>query len=230
MSGRRVVLWRHGRTQWNAEQRFQGHSDIPLDELGLAQAQAAASVLAELNPNKLVSSDLMRSRDSVSELAKLTGLPVEVEPDVRETSGGKWEGMNRAELQAAYGDDLKAWAAGSNLIPGETGERRTDVAARMTAAIDRHLLDVPDDGILVVGTHGGSARAALCSMLELERVDWGIFGVLANCSWAVLLESGSPGTSLTQVVAEPSPKYPDIPPTRKWRLEIYNDSVPVLGA
>lgn len=223
------MLWRHGRTQWNAEQRFQGHSDVPLDEIGLAQAKAAAPLLAAMNPDKIISSDLMRSRDSANELALLTGLTPIAEPGIRETSGGAWEGLNRAELQASFGDDLKAWAAGSNLIPGGTGERRTDVAARVTAAIDTHLLDVPDGGTLIVATHGGSARAALCSMLELEPENWGVFGVLGNCSWSVLLEGGSPGNSLTQVVAEPSDKYPDIPPTPKWRLESYNESATDLS-
>ena len=218
------MLWRHGRTQWNAEQRFQGHSDVPLDEVGLAQAQAAARQLAALEPSKIICSDLMRSKDSATELAQLTGLEAIVERGIRETSGGQWEGLNRAELQAAFGADLKAWAAGSNLVPGETGERRTDVAARMTAAIAQHLEDVPAGGTLVVATHGGSARAALCSMLDLDQASWGIFGVLGNCSWAVLLEGGSPGSSLTQMVAEPSAKYPDIPPTPKWRLEEYNSS------
>ncbi|MFZ1362042.1 MAG: histidine phosphatase family protein [Candidatus Nanopelagicales bacterium] len=219
------MLWRHGRTQWNAEQRFQGHSDVPLDEVGLAQAKAAAPLLAAMNPSKIISSDLMRSKDSANELALLTGITPIEEPGVRETSGGAWEGLNRAELQASFGDDLKAWAAGSNLVPGGTGERRTDVAARVTAAIENHLVDVPDSGTLIVATHGGSARAALCAMLELDPASWGVFGVLGNCSWSVLLEGGSPGGSLTQVVAEPSEKYPDIPPTPKWRLESYNESV-----
>lgn len=216
------MLWRHGRTQWNAEQRFQGHSDVPLDEVGLAQAKASAQVLAGMNPSKIVSSDLVRSQSSALELSALTGVPVEVDPQVRETSGGKWEGLHRSELDEQYGDELRAWAAGSDLVPGETGERRSAVAMRMTAAIERHLQDVPAGGILVVATHGGSARAALCSMLGLDQASWGVFGVLSNCSWCVLLEGGSEGRSLTQLVAEPSERFPDIPPTPKWRLEEYN--------
>lgn len=216
------MLWRHGRTEWNRLQRFQGHSNVPLDEVGVAQAKAAAKVLATTNPSKIISSDLDRSVASAAELAKLTGLQVQVDPAIRETSGGSWEGLHRSELDANYGEELRAWAAGSDLVPGETGERRSEVAARMTAAITSHLVDVPAGGSLVVATHGGSARAALCSMLGLDQASWGMFGVLSNCSWCVLVEGGSPGGSLTQLVAEPSARFPDIPPTPKWRLEEYN--------
>lgn len=195
---------------------------MPLDELGVSQAQAAAQALAQLQPTKIVSSDLDRAVDTASALAQLTGLTITVDSDLRETSGGAWEGLNRQELSAQFGDDLQAWAAGSDLVPGGTGERRTEVAARMVTAIERHLADIPPDGTLVVATHGGSARAALCSMLGLEFASWGIFGVLSNCSWCVLLEGGSPGKSLTQLVAQPSENYPDIPPTPAWRLEEYN--------
>src|SRR5690606_6464496 len=76
LSGRKVVLWRHGRTGWNAQHRFQGHSDVPLDPVGVAQARAAAAVLARLGPSKIVSSDLQRARHTAQALADLVQLPV----------------------------------------------------------------------------------------------------------------------------------------------------------
>ncbi|HEU4490154.1 MAG TPA: histidine phosphatase family protein, partial [Jiangellales bacterium] len=60
--GRRVVLWRHGRTEWNAAGRFQGQSDVALDDSGRAQAERSARLLAALWPTVLVSSDLLRAR------------------------------------------------------------------------------------------------------------------------------------------------------------------------
>ena len=60
MTSRRIILWRHGRTAWNAERRFQGQTDIPLDDTGLAQASRAAKVLARLHPHRIHSSDLMK--------------------------------------------------------------------------------------------------------------------------------------------------------------------------
>ena len=69
-SRRRVVLWRHGRTSWNAESRFQGTTDIPLDDVGVAQAERAARDLATLGPHRIVASDLDRARAALPSLAK----------------------------------------------------------------------------------------------------------------------------------------------------------------
>jgi len=220
------VLWRHGRTAWNAQRRFQGHSDIPLDDIGRAQALSAAGMLAELKPSKIVSSDLVRARVTAQSLAEATGLGVTVDSELRETFAGQWEGLGRSELETRFGAELAAWAAGSDLAPGG-GERRSQVAARMTGAIDRALADVPDHGVLVVVTHGGSARAAIGSMLGLPTDHWGILGVLTNCAWCVLGEAqvrgvGPQSGSLTDIVAEPSREYPDVPPAPKWRLVEYN--------
>ncbi len=220
-----MVLWRHGRTAWNAERRFQGHSDIPLDDVGQTQARLAAPMLASLNPSKIVSSDLQRARNTAQALADHTGLPMQVDPDLRETFAGGWEGLGREELQRRFGDELAAWAAGSNLAPGG-GERRSDVAARMTAAIDGALADVPSGGVLVVVTHGGSARAAIGSMLGLPADHWGILGVLSNCAWCVLgetqTEAVSATASLADVLTGPTEQFPDVPTPPQWRLVEYN--------
>ncbi len=150
-----------------------------------------------------------------------------MDPDLRETFAGEWEGLGRTELESRFGEELTAWAAGSDLSPGG-GERRSEVAARMTLAIERALVGVPPGGTLVVVTHGGSARAAIGSMLGLPTDHWGILGVLTNCAWCVLGEtqrvstgSGSSG-SLADIIAEPTPRFPDVPPAPQWRLVEYN--------
>ncbi len=183
-------------------------------------------MLAQLNPSKIVSSDLVRAQSTAQALAQAAGLDVVVDPELRETYAGAWEGLGRSELEERFGGELAAWAAGSDLAPGG-GERRSEVAARMTAAIDRALIDVPAHGVLVVVTHGGSARAAIGSMLGLPTDHWGILGVLTNCAWCVLGEAQLPGStpstgSLADVVAAPSAQFPDVPPTPSWRLVEYN--------
>ncbi len=219
------MLWRHGRTQWNAQRRFQGHSDIPLDDVGYAQAELAAAMLVSLKPSKIVSSDLQRARFTAASLAERTGLEVHIDPELRETFAGQWEGLDRKQLQAQFGDELAAWAAGSDLAPGG-GERRSEVATRMTDAVSRALEGVPDGGLLVVVTHGGSARAAIGAMLGLPTKHWGILGVLSNCAWCVLgetqLVATSSTASLADVVAGPSDRFPDVPTPPKWRLVEYN--------
>ncbi len=123
---RRLVLWRHGRTTWNAEHRFQGQTDVPLDEVGVDQARRAAMELATLEPSVIVSSDLIRARDTAAQLAALTGLEVGLDERLRETFAGDWQGLTREEIRARYGSELDQWAAGSDLRPGG-GERRTEV-------------------------------------------------------------------------------------------------------
>ena len=102
----RVVLWRHGQTDWNVENRFQGHSDIPLNKVGEYQVAQAASVLAGLKPNRIISSDLIRAQATAAALADLTNLKVEINPGLRETNGGLWEGKTTPENRATQGQFL----------------------------------------------------------------------------------------------------------------------------
>ncbi|NED79167.1 histidine phosphatase family protein, partial [Streptomyces sp. SID11233] len=83
--GRRIILWRHGQTAWNLERRFQGDTDVPLTETGRAQAKRAARLLASLQPDALIASDLGRAADTAGELAALTGLEITFDRGLRET-------------------------------------------------------------------------------------------------------------------------------------------------
>ena len=189
---RRIVLWRHGRTEWNAARRFQGQTDIPLDSVGVAQAQAAAEQLASLNPTRIISSDLQRALVTAETLAKMCNLDVISDIGLRETFAGEWEGLDREILTEQYGDQLAQWAAGSNLRPGVTGETRTEVAERMHDVITRELEFVGQGGTLVVVSHGGSARAVIAKLIALPPDSWAALGVLTNCSWSVLTEKDTP--------------------------------------
>ncbi len=211
-TGRKVVFWRHGRTEWNAQRRFQGQTDIPLDQVGLDQANEAARLLVGLRPARIISSDLVRASRTAQALSELANVEVETFVGLRETNAGTWEGLTREELVANHGDELAAWAAGSNLRPGG-GETRTEVAQRVIEVINQELTTVGDHETLVVVTHGGSARAAIAMMLELPPEHWAALGVLSNGAWSVLSEKDSPFG----------------PP---WRLQEYNARslpVPALG-
>jgi probable phosphoglycerate mutase len=210
VTSRRIVFWRHGRTTWNAERRFQGQTDVPLDDTGLTQAARAAKELARMRPHRIISSDLSRARATAEALAVLTGLPVAEDAALRETYAGAWQGLTRPELEERFGAELADWAAGSEIRPGG-GETRREVADRMVSSIDRALVDVPPGQTLVVATHGGSARAAIGALLGLPIEHWAALGVLANCAWSVLEENR----------AERGPR---------WRLQEYNaGSLPVTA-
>ncbi|CAB4848463.1 unannotated protein [freshwater metagenome] len=186
-SRRRVVLWRHGRTSWNAESRFQGTTDIPLDDVGVAQAERAARDLATLGPHRIVASDLDRARATAQILADLVGLEVSTDPELRETFAGSWQGLVRDEIAERDGEVFGQWAAGADVRPGG-GETRTEVAARVAAAVRRHVEDLPPGGTVVIATHGGAARAGIGELLGLPIEHWTALGGLVNCAWSVLEE------------------------------------------
>src|SRR5690606_12125195 len=172
---------RHGQTLWNVEHRFQGHSDIPLDEPGLAQAARAATLLASLRPTLIVSSDLQRAHDTGLALGRLVGLDVAVNNGFRERGGGEWEGLTREEIAERWPREYVAWEA-----PG--GEPVTEVAARVAAAMRRWAAKLDDDGLLVIASHGAALRLGICELLGLPQELWSAIGGLGNCCWSVLQE------------------------------------------
>lgn len=185
MAANRVVLWRHGQTDWNVVNRFQGHSDIALNEVGVFQAKHAAQILAGMNPTAIISSDLGRARNTAQELANLTGLSVEIDADLRETDGGLWEGKTGAENRAEDFQNFIRWIDGEDNPAGTTGERRSEVAERAIRAIKKALGDKTDQ-VLIVATHGGTARCILGALLQLPLSHWGVIGGLSNASWSIL--------------------------------------------
>lgn len=181
----RAVLWRHGRTAWNLQSRFQGTSDIPLDDVGLVQARRAARSLALLSPDAVVSSQLARAVETAQVLAELLGLPVIEDPDLQETYAGTWQGKTRPEIIAAYPELFARWIAGEDVRPGG-GESRSEVADRVAAAVERHASLAPEGGTVVLVTHGGATRAGIGRLLGLPIEHAAALGGLVNCAWSVL--------------------------------------------
>ena len=185
MAGNRVVLWRHGQTDWNMVNRFQGHSDIPLNDVGRYQVKHAAEILAGMNPTAIISSDLGRARDTAQALADLVGLNVRTDEDLRETNGGLWEGKTGAENRAEDFQNFIRWIDGDDNPAGTTGETRSEVADRAVSAIMREL-EGKTNQLLIVATHGGTARCVLGQLLQLPLTHWGVIGGLSNASWSIL--------------------------------------------
>jgi len=180
----RVVLWRHGQTDWNVENRFQGHSDIALNKVGEYQVRAAAKVLAALNPDRIISSDLIRAQSTAAALSEITKIKVEINADLRETDGGLWEGKLASENRASHGKLFANWYEGGDEAAGVTGERRSDVAKRAVAVIEKETTNF--SGTIVFVTHGGTVRSVLGSILKLPISQWGVIGGLSNACWSIL--------------------------------------------
>ncbi|WP_067491381.1 histidine phosphatase family protein [Actinomadura hibisca] len=188
---RRLVLWRHGQTAWNVERRFQGKTDIPLDETGVEQAHRAARLLAALRPTTILASPLRRAADTAQALADVTGLTPVHDRDLIERDGGEWEGLTSREIRERYPAEHAAWQP-----PG--GETSAQVAKRVGTALDRALDDLPPTGLLVVASHGAALRLGMSHLLGLPEQVWERLGGLSNCSWSVLAEMRDGGWRLVE--------------------------------
>lgn len=186
MTRRNVLLWRHGRTSWNLAQRFQGHTDVPLDELGRQQAAAAAGALARRAPVTIASSDLGRAAATAQALADLVDVPVRLDRALREADAGRWEGMTHTEIRQQDPDALARWRSDPAQRPGGTGETRGEVGSRVAGAVRRYGTGLAVGETAVLVTHGGAARAAVAQLLGIAPADWHRMTVLDNCCWAEL--------------------------------------------
>ena len=114
---------------------------------------------------------------------------VTVDPRLRETNGGYLGGRTGTEIRAADPERFQQWRSGAD-IPAGGAETRGDVADRAVAAINDALAALPDGGLLVAVTHGGTARASIGRLLELAPEQWRVIGGLANACWSVLTCAG----------------------------------------
>lgn len=197
-SVRRILLWRHGQTPWNVQSRFQGHVDIDLDDVGRAQAIRAAGLLAQLEPAAIVSSDLQRAQDTAAQLSSVTGLPVVLDPRLRETYAGAWQGLTGAEIDAKFGDERTRWRTGLPVRPGGDGELRTEVGARMAASLNEHAAALPPGGLLVACTHGGAVSSGLQALLGIPPKHWPVVSGVGNCHWSLVEERMDGGWILAE--------------------------------
>ncbi|MBY6540562.1 histidine phosphatase family protein [Rhodococcus sp. BP-349] len=208
-SVRRLVLLRHGQTEYNAASRMQGHLDTDLTELGRTQAEVAARALALLQPHRIVSSDLRRAHDTATALSAATGVPVELDERLRETHLGDWQGLTHLDVDDVSPGVRESWRADAGFRP-PGGESRVDVAERSMPLIQELLKD-PEwtTAPVVVVAHGGTIAALTAALLDLPVDRWPVLGGLGNASWVQVAGHGTDDVS--------------------WRLDVWNATAAVAG-
>jgi probable phosphoglycerate mutase len=165
MARRLIYVARHGETDWNVAGRWQGHTDIPLNQRGHAQARALGHALRSVRLAGAVSSDLCRARDTARIAAEVAGVRLHyVDPDLRERTLGCFEGLTREECERLHPVAWKAWLEQQQ--PPDGGEHTHQLALRVKAAIRRVAERVASEAeAALVVTHGGALRAVLTEVV-----------------------------------------------------------------
>lgn len=189
---RRLIVWRHGETEHNAGGIWQGQLDTDLSERGEQQSRQAAAALGEVGPTRIASSDLRRAKHTARALGEVTGLPIGYDARLREIHVGTWQGMSQGDVAEQHPEAVAALARGDDIVRGDHGESVAHVEERVLAAAHELLADLPEDGVLVVATHGVAGRALVAGLIGLsQRQAWLSLGGLRNCHWAELAEHGT---------------------------------------
>ncbi len=156
----KIILLRHGQTEWNILHRYQGHTDIPLNDTGREQAKrAAAYLLKNEEVQTIYCSDLSRTRETAEIVAAKLKLPVYTDMRLREASFGIWEGMTFSEVYERYPQEFKKWYEDVWQYKMPEGETFTEVWERVSLAT-REIIE-RDSGTALLVTHGGVVKTML---------------------------------------------------------------------
>lgn len=202
--GLRLVLVRHGVTDWNREGRFQGRLDPALSDLGRQQASAVARRIAGdpgLRPARIVTSTLARAADTAVAIGTACGVDPELDARLVELGQGDWEGRTHADLKRDDAERYAAWLTTDREPPG--AETVAEGLARVAAALDAHAQGA---GTVCLVSHGGTLRLVARHLLGLE----------ARRAWGMDLDNAS--ISACESI-----------PDGRWRIVRWNDTAHVLG-
>ena len=163
----RIILVRHGQTEWNRVERFRGRADVPLNETGLAQAEATGKrVASEWQPVAVYTSPLSRSVKTAESIAKHYDLKVQIHPGLADIDYGEWQGLSPEEASQRWPEEIDAWYNHPHLarIPG--GETLSDLRARLMQTVNELAARHTGETIVLVG-HTVINRIILLGILGL---------------------------------------------------------------
>ncbi len=180
----RLLLVRHGQTAWNAEQRYQGQTDTPLDDTGHRQAAAVGERLRHERIDVVYASDLERAHQTAAAIIAHHDLTIQPEIRLRELSFGVWEGLTRSEIAVQHAASWQAYRSDPHnaVIPNAEGMERglVRVAAALDEIVARHRKQPDVESVLLV-SHGGTLRLMVAHLLGLDVGHARLFR-FANCS------------------------------------------------
>lgn len=190
----KLILWRHGQTDWNKDNKFQGQADVELNAAGQRQAQISAAQLRDLRPAAIYSSPLSRAQQTARKLTMLTGQEPILVDDLQEVNVGSWAGLSFDEVAARDLEFVRARDAGEDYRFSAEGETASE-AGRRAAAVLRDIAERHRGQTVVAVSHGLAIRMAIAELLGWDfATAKGLLG-LRNAAWAVV-EQGASGFKL----------------------------------
>lgn len=177
LRGLRLLLVRHGETQWNRETRFQGQIDVPLNDNGRAQSQRAASLLENVPIDFAITSPLLRPKETAEIiLHQRPQIELQLEPELKEINHGLWEGKLEAEIEEIYGAELETWRSQPELVQMPEGENLQEVWSRAIATWNQIVaqVEIRDDRLTtgLVVAHDAVNKVILCYLMGLSPADF----------------------------------------------------------
>lgn len=204
-----LLIVRHGESLGNRDERFLGHTDLGLSELGKRQAAALGAALCGRRIDAVYSSDLCRAADTVAPAAADRGLPILLRRDLREIYAGDWEGRRFDDLITEWPEERAVWKTDIGRACPPHGERVADLYERAFAAITAIAAENPGRTVLI-GTHATPVRAITARLLGL-----GVLG-MAEIPWA-------PNASITTVVFRDGVATLDSPADASHLADLVNE-------
>lgn len=178
----KLFLIRHGETDWNTENRFQGQTETPLNELGRSQAERIANRLNGEGIEVIYSSDQARALETARIVGKKIGVEVIPSEQLREASYGEWEGLTWEEVKEGFPEELERRTADPDDYPPPGGETLRQMQSRVMAELNAIVSKQAGKRILVV-CHAGPCNAVVCSVLGvswIKRTVWKISNASLN--------------------------------------------------
>lgn len=166
----KLIIIRHGKTSWNHERRYQGQTDIKLNDEGIKQAYKLKQRLENEKITAIYSSDLIRAQETAAIIAKPHNLKVQINKEFREMHFGDWEGLTFNEVEKKYPTQAQAWLLKPHELKIENGESFILVRDRALKELKNVFQLYPQGNIILVG-HGGVNAALICGLLGKPLAD-----------------------------------------------------------
>ena len=162
----RLLIVRHGQTEWNVQGRNQGHTDIGLDQIGILQSEQVAEHLSQEKLSGIYSSSLIRASYTANIIAKRIGINVTIDDRLRERDYGKWEGLSREEVMEKFPQSWKAYSQDPSLFGADCGESGLEVYSRCASFLSESLMSWSDNHDILIVSHVGTIANLISVLLD----------------------------------------------------------------